>query len=55
MTFSEFQEKAHSLAAYCAKVDGHDLQYVALGLSGEAGEFTEIVKKLWRAGITAPT
>ena len=56
MTFSEFQRRAHKLAGrYCAAVEGHKLQFLAIALCGEAGEFAEIVKKLWRAGITAPT
>lgn len=45
-TFEEYQEKARSTAVYPDK--GNNLVYPTLGLMGEAGEFSEKVKKLIR-------
>ena len=46
MTFTEYQEKASSTAIYPNK--GNNITYPVLGLSGEAGEVAEKVKKVIR-------
>lgn len=47
MNLNEYQEKSVSTAIYPNEVA---LAYVALGLSGEAGEIANKVKKLYRDG-----
>lgn len=46
MTLDEYQKKAHATAQYPEQ--GKSILYCALKLSGEAGEFSEKVGKLWR-------
>ena len=45
MNFNEYQDRATEFAVYD---EDNGLAYVALGLTGEAGEFAEKVKKLIR-------
>lgn len=45
MTFEEYQEKARKTAIYPKEVG---LAYVTLGLTGEAGEIANKVKKVFR-------
>lgn len=54
MNFNEYQQKALETAVY--PNIGNCLYYPVLGLSGEAGEVAEKVKKLYRddAGILKP-
>ena len=52
MNFNEYQKEAWTTAQYPEM--GSNLLYPALGLSGEAGEVSEKIKKLWRNnGITS--
>ena len=46
MDFNEYQKAATATAQYPNV--GKNLVYPALGLSGEAGEYLDKVKKLWR-------
>jgi len=46
MNFNEYQHEARKTAIYPDV--GNNFWYPALGLSGEAGEVAEIVKKLYR-------
>jgi len=46
MDFNEYQEKALKSATYYKL--GNNLIYPAMGLVGEAGEFADKIKKLWR-------
>ena len=46
MNFNEYQHEARKTAIYPEL--GNNFWYPALGLSGEAGEVAEIVKKLYR-------
>jgi NTP pyrophosphatase (non-canonical NTP hydrolase) len=46
MTFREYQIKAKETANYPDQ--GHNFIYAALGLSGEAGEVADKIKKIWR-------
>lgn len=46
MNFNEYQDKALEFASYPNK--GMNTLYPALGLSGEAGEAADKVKKWWR-------
>lgn len=48
MDFDEYQEKARTTAIYGGVGEFNGLAYVALGLAGEAGEFANKVKKIWR-------
>lgn len=48
MEFNEYQKRAASTALYPDKGGLGGLQYVALGLCGEAGEFANKVKKIIR-------
>ena len=43
MDFNEYQQKSRETAIYPNK--GDNLPYLALGISGEAGEVSEKVKK----------
>jgi NTP pyrophosphatase (non-canonical NTP hydrolase) len=46
MNFDEYQRRALETAQYpCA---GNNLIYPAMGLAGEAGEYCDKVKKMWR-------
>lgn len=44
MTLNEYQEVAAKTAFY----EGDDVTYCALGITGEAGEVADHVKKMWR-------
>jgi NTP pyrophosphatase (non-canonical NTP hydrolase) len=44
MTLNEYQEAAEKTAFY----EGDDVTYCALGITGEAGEVADHVKKMWR-------
>lgn len=46
MTFDEYQTEARKTATYPSI--GHDIIYPTLGLTGEAGEVADKVKKLFR-------
>lgn len=46
MNFDEYQELAMSTADY--PNIGENMVYPAMGLSGEAGEFCDKIKKYWR-------
>jgi NTP pyrophosphatase (non-canonical NTP hydrolase) len=46
MTFEEYQRAARSTADYPQQ--GNNIQYPVLGLTGEAGEVADKIKKLWR-------
>ena len=46
MNFDEYQEKALETAEYPNV--GSNLVYPAMGLAGEAGEYCDKVKKMWR-------
>ena len=46
MTFEEYQKNANETAIYPLR--GSNIYYPALGLSGEAGEVAEKVKKIMR-------
>jgi len=49
--FDEYQERATRLAEYPDV--GSNFLYPTLGLAGEAGEFADKIKKLWRnRGVT---
>lgn len=48
MNFNEYQEKASQTAIYPNKNSIVGLMYCTLGMSGEAGEVSERVKKLYR-------
>ncbi len=50
MTFEEYHERAEQTANYPEKFSGSmiALAYVALGLTGEAGEFSNKIKKIIR-------
>jgi NTP pyrophosphatase (non-canonical NTP hydrolase) len=45
-TFDQYHNEVHHLAQY--PMIGENLIYPALGISGEAGEVADKVKKLWR-------
>lgn len=45
MTFNEYQDFARSTAVYPSE---HGMAYVAMGLTGEAGEVADKVKKIYR-------
>jgi NTP pyrophosphatase (non-canonical NTP hydrolase) len=47
MTFDEYQEAAHKTAIYPTEIG---LAYVTMGLTGEAGEIANKVKKIYRDG-----
>ena len=46
MHFDQYQERALETAAYPNV--GSNLVYPAMGLAGEAGEYCDKVKKMWR-------
>jgi NTP pyrophosphatase (non-canonical NTP hydrolase) len=48
ITFDEYQEAATTTAVYPGQGAFQGLVYAVLGLSGEAGETAEQVKKTWR-------
>ena len=48
MDFTEYQARATETAVYPGQGEFTGLAYAALGLSGEAGETAEQVKKTWR-------
>jgi len=48
MDFEEYQMRARTTAIYGGVGEFTGLAYVALGLAGEAGEFANKVKKIWR-------
>lgn len=48
LNFSEYQSTAKTTAVYPGQGNFHGLAYAVLGLSGEAGEVAEQVKKTWR-------
>lgn len=54
MDFKEYQEQAKKTAIYPAQ--GNNLSYPALGLTGEAGEVADKVKKVIRdkGGVLSP-
>jgi NTP pyrophosphatase (non-canonical NTP hydrolase) len=55
-TFDEYQEQAVVTAAYPGQGSLMGLAYASLGLTGEAGETVEQVKKTWRDdGVTVET
>ena len=48
MNFNDYQEKCRTTAFYAHENEGYKIIYPALGLTGEAGEVSEKVKKLLR-------
>jgi NTP pyrophosphatase (non-canonical NTP hydrolase) len=46
MTFDDYEDEILHLAVYPNR--GSNLVYPAMGVSGEAGEFLDKVKKMWR-------
>lgn len=48
MTFVEYAQHAHKTAVYPGHREFTGLAYASLGLTGEAGECADKVKKLWR-------
>ena len=46
MTFNDYQRDARKTAQY--PVIGHGITYPALGITGEAGEISDKVKKIFR-------
>lgn len=48
MTFEEYAAAAGATAVYPGRHEFGGRAYAALGLTGEAGEVAEKVKKLWR-------
>lgn len=48
MDFDEYQEQATKTATFEGKEKDYQLMYLALGVTGEAGEIAEKVKKLMR-------
>jgi NTP pyrophosphatase (non-canonical NTP hydrolase) len=46
MTFDDYEDEILHLAGYPNR--GSNLVYPAMGVSGEAGEFLDKVKKMWR-------
>ncbi len=55
MDMNFYQEQAKKTAIYRGQGEFMGLVYTTLGLNGEAGEFAEKVKKIWRdtAGLEA--
>lgn len=54
MDFNEYQKCAAATALYPDKGGLGGLSYCALGLTGEAGEFANKVKKLIRGDVSVP-
>ena len=52
MNFTEYQNEAKATALYPDPGNIHGLSYCALGLTGEAGEFANKVKKIIRGDST---
>lgn len=50
MTFDEYMEDASQFALYPKEGGKTELMYLALGLTGEAGEVAEKIKKFYRDG-----
>lgn len=48
MDFDEYEQLAHRTATFTGKQEEYRLLYLTLGVSGEAGEIAEKVKKLIR-------
>lgn len=48
MTFSDYQHESRQTAIYTSRNVGNHLAYLALGVTGEAGEMADKVKKLLR-------
>lgn len=48
MDFNEYQDAATRTATFDGKQKEYQLMYLALGITGEAGEIAEKVKKLMR-------
>lgn len=47
-TFDEYQDKTHATAVYPSSTQMEALAYLGLGLTGEAGEIAEKIKKAMR-------
>lgn len=55
MDFNEYQRLSQRTMIYPHALENHDmrgLMYTALGLTGEAGELANKIKKLYRDGFT---